>query len=158
DPRRADPEWSPLVVDPSLPFQHGSHTVAELNAEIPSTTIVEGVVPDPPVNEKSNAEAPSEVAEEDTPWTHFSHDKTFFVLPDPGYEHLLTTFTDWAVQNRHTILEAEWENGALPRFAWPSIGDRVWLEGRYVFDCGHLGVRKTSGDSSIVYDANGNGV
>src|SRR5262249_25610104 len=54
-------------------------------------------------------------------------------------------------------MEVEWENGAamhvngdsandarkwgsLPEYAWPSIGDRVWVEGRWIFDCGHTGV------------------
>jgi hypothetical protein len=51
-------------------------------------------------------------------------------------------------------MEVEWENaslmnegegsqrfwGALPEFVWPAVGDRVWVEGRWVFDCGHTGV------------------
>ena len=57
----------------------------------------------------------------------------------------------------HEDMEVEWENGSvmhvnsdsanntrkwgsLPEYAWPSIGDRVWLEGRWIFDCGHAGV------------------
>jgi hypothetical protein len=54
----------------------------------------------------------------------------------------------------HTDMEVEWENasdmhvnddndlkwGALPQFAWPAFGDRVWTEGRWIFDCGHTGV------------------
>ena len=54
-------------------------------------------------------------------------------------------------------MEVEWENasvmkvngdsandtrrwGSLPEYAWPSHGDRVWLQGRWIFDCGHAGI------------------
>jgi len=54
----------------------------------------------------------------------------------------------------YTWMEVEWENasvmkinddddrkwGSLPEFAWPAVGDRVWVEGRWIFDCGHTGV------------------
>ncbi len=54
----------------------------------------------------------------------------------------------------HPDMEVEWENGslmnegegsqrlwgALPEFVWPGVGDRVWVEGRWVFDCGHTRV------------------
>ncbi len=57
-----------------------------------------------------------------------------------------------------TLMEVEWENasvmkvnddddrkwGALPEFAWPSSGDRVWVLGRWIFDCGHAGVPKAA--------------
>ena len=53
----------------------------------------------------------------------------------------------------HVDMEVEWENasdmhvnddndlkwGSLPQFAWPAFGDRVWVEGRWIFDCGHPG-------------------
>ncbi len=56
----------------------------------------------------------------------------------------------------HEWMEVEWENGsrmkvnddddrlwgALPEYAWPAIGDRVWTEGRWIFDCGHPGLSK----------------
>ena len=38
--------------------------------------------------EQANNQAPSEVAEEETPWNHYTHDKTQDVIPDPGYQHL----------------------------------------------------------------------
>src|SRR5262249_47881591 len=54
----------------------------------------------------------------------------------------------------HTSMEVEWENaslmdengafqrrlGAVPEFVWPGVGDRVWVAGRWIFDCGHPGV------------------
>jgi hypothetical protein len=29
--------------------------------------------------------------------------------------------------------------GAVPEFVWPGVGDRVWVAGRWIFDCGHPG-------------------
>jgi hypothetical protein len=54
----------------------------------------------------------------------------------------------------HTQMEVEWDSaslmdegegfqriwGAVPEFVWPAVGDRVWVEGRWIFDCGHPGV------------------
>lgn len=51
----------------------------------------------------------------------------------------------------HTEMEVEWENaslmsvnddddrtwGAVPEYVWPASGDRVWVMGRWIFDCGH---------------------
>ncbi|HKB98139.1 MAG TPA: SdrD B-like domain-containing protein [Terriglobales bacterium] len=62
-----------------------------------------------------------------------------------------------------TDMEVEWENasdmhvnddndlkwGALPQFAWPAYGDRVWTEGRWIFDCGHTGVENISHSDRI---------
>ncbi len=65
----------------------------------------------------------------------------------------------------HPDMEVEWENGsvmhvnsdsandtrkwgALPEYAWPSVGDRVWVEGRWIFDCGHTGVSGNWGEVS----------
>ena len=72
---------------------------------------------------------------------------------------------DGTVQT-HEAMEVEWENGSagdevvndnivpaedfvwggLPTFAWASVGDRVWVAGRWIFDCGHPG----SGDPARV--------
>jgi hypothetical protein len=67
----------------------------------------------------------------------------------------------------HTQMEVEWENGSamkvnsdddrtwgsVPEFVWPSSGDRVWLEGRWVFDCGHANVPPAAPESQYVkYD------
>jgi hypothetical protein len=51
----------------------------------------------------------------------------------------------------HTDMEVEWDSaslmdekegferiwGAAPEFVWPAVGDRVWVQGRWIFDCGH---------------------
>jgi hypothetical protein len=110
------------------------------------TTILEGTVPGPTLPEPSNAQAPSEVSEEEVPWNHYTHDMTFKVLPDPGYKHLLSSYMAMDSQGNltggvHSTIETEWETGAFfDENFWPAVGDRIWVEGRWVFDCGHNGL------------------
>ena len=81
------------------------------------------------------------VASNDTPATHESHDVDFELELDPNQESLLSI---------RDMLSVEWETGIdpsektgdgaspiFPKWAWPSDGDRVWLEGHWVHDCGH---------------------
>src|SRR5215218_1884768 len=83
------------------------------------------------------------VASTDTPANHFSHDIDFEVRLDPGQIHLLSTQSEEA-------LPIEWDSGIrpdeksgdgsrpiFPKWAWPSEGDRVWVDGNWIFDCGH---------------------
>ena len=83
------------------------------------------------------------VAESDTPANHFSHDLDFKVRLDPYQEDLLSIQPDDG-------LPVEWETGIrpwekfgdgaspiFPKWAWPSHGDRVWVEGNWIYDCGH---------------------
>lgn len=187
DEARANPEWkvvNGLSVDPAHPV---------LNDQ---PTILEGFVPFPPADEKSDDQANSEVSEEDIPWNHFTHDFTFKVVPDfPTYQNLLSSWerfpgASFPITNstrdidncfaeggiptngkcvfaaetcpdgstgatcHHTDMEVEWENaalmdesegfqriwGAAPEFVWPASGDRVWVAGRWIFDCGHPSV------------------
>ena len=76
------------------------------------------------------------------------------MIPDPGYTHLLSSWVnpDGSI-GVHTDMEVEWDNaslmdehegfqriwGAVPEFVWPAVGDRVWVAGRWIFDCGHPG-------------------
>lgn len=83
------------------------------------------------------------VAAPDTPANHDSHDVDFQLRLDPNQEDLITPLqTD--------SLGIEWENGldaiidqtgdgkkTFPRWAWPSDGDRIWIDGNWVYDCGH---------------------
>lgn len=209
-PYRADPEWNVVGVPNSSPFP---------NLQPP--TILEGFVAPVASNETSTSQAPAEVAEEDMPWNHYTHDFTVNVVPDPSYQHLLSswvrdpggpytppekapfeegcppgfTFVQTpgdpnpndgtcvgcpdneflAAQGCttdapevcpdgttglvcvHTDMEVEWDNaslmderegfqrdwGAVPEFVWPGVGDRVWVAGRWIFDCGHPGVNGT---------------
>jgi hypothetical protein len=163
DSARNDPVWTPILKDPLHPFP-SDVTILEgrvlgNNEKFQSRTLLP--------RESTTDQAPSEVAEEDLPWNHFTHDKTLDVVPDPGYKHLLSSFVlaDGTVQS-HEAMEVEWENGSvgsevvndnivraedfvwggLPTFAWASVGDRVWIAGRWIFDCGHPG----SGDVAHV--------
>jgi hypothetical protein len=153
---RADPEWVPILW--SILRDHRNPFPSDV-------TILEGRVSGPPEKQKERLllpreattdQAPSEVAEEDLPWNHYTHDKTLDVIPDPGYKHLLSSYLTADGTKIHESMEVEWENGSvdadnfvwggLPTFAWASVGDRVWVAGRWIFDCGHPG----SGDPSLV--------
>jgi hypothetical protein len=60
----------------------------------------------------------------------------------------------------HVHMEVEWDNaslmdegegfqriwGAAPEFVWPAVNDRVWVAGRWIFDCGHPGVPAAAAD------------
>ena len=117
---RNDPSWAPIIVIPGLSFP----------ASAPPS-VLEGYVESPPAGEKSNAQAPSEVAEEDTPWSHHSHDITFKVIPDRGvidpsgtprygYGYLLSSrMNPDGSMVPSSDVEVEWESHALPRFAEP---------------------------------------
>jgi uncharacterized repeat protein (TIGR01451 family) len=80
----------------------------------------------------------------DFPAVHDTHDQNTHLTADPGYENLISDVNDPGE------MEAEWEIGTFPsetsgdppertfpRWAWPSPGDRVWLNGNWIFDCGH---------------------
>jgi PASTA domain-containing protein len=80
------------------------------------------------------------------PFNHHSHDRTFHFDPDPAYANLDST--------REGNIEAEWEightkNGATDRFPkefWPWAGDRIWMMGWWVIDCGHFKLRVVGTD------------
>jgi len=83
----------------------------------------------------------SGVSYTDFPTLHDSHDLDVRVKVDPGYEDVLSSANDGEAS-------MEWETGILPdqlsgdgnifpKWAWPSVGDRVWTEGHWIFDCGH---------------------
>jgi uncharacterized repeat protein (TIGR01451 family) len=84
------------------------------------------------------------VTHTDFPAVHDTHDQNTHLTIDPGYENLLSDVNDPGE------IEMEWEIGTFPsevsgdppertfpRWAWPSAGDRVWLNGNWIFDCGH---------------------
>jgi hypothetical protein len=86
-----------------------------------------------------------EMAHQDAPANHYSHDHNTFIAVDQGYNKFLSRQPE-----RDGILGTEWEIGTwvgekaivdayqrgLPNWAWPSAGDRVWVNGHWVFDCG----------------------
>jgi hypothetical protein len=156
DTARSDPEWVPVNQSAAHPFPLDEPTILEGAVATPAQVF--GVDANGNVMENSTSQAPSEVAEEDLPWSHYTHDKTIDVIPDTGYKHLLSTYltTSGAFVTRDRM-EVEWDNassmvesngesdqtwGAEPTFVWPSVGDRVWVSGRWIFDCGHTGLNE----------------
>src|SRR5258706_883333 len=178
-PERTNPEWKAIILDPTRP-----PTLQ------PPTLLEEFVLPTPD-DQTSSSQSTAQVAEEDISWTHFTHDYTFKVIQDSGYQHLLSSWdripeatipgfgTDFfglcallggVLQGTscvippencptdstgtlcfHTDMEVEWDSaslmdekegferlrGAGTEFVGPAVGDRVWVQGRWIFDCGH---------------------
>jgi hypothetical protein len=108
----------------------------------------------------------SDVSSEDFPSTHLSHDQNFHVRVDAGQEGLISVVNDGHVDSRgqHTDIEVEWETGIspsethgdgtaglvvsgpqhvitggpiFPEWVWPSVGDRVWVNGNWIYDIAH---------------------
>jgi hypothetical protein len=87
----------------------------------PSARLVEGVLEE------------SRMTSEDfplKPW-HGEYDWNLFVRVDPQYADLLSA------GNTPGILECEWEHKYFPNWAWPQKHQRIWMMGRWIFDCGH---------------------
>jgi hypothetical protein len=68
---------------------------------------------------------------------HDTYDVNFDVVPDPGYEHLLSTRNAQEEPAGVGQIHTEWESGLAPLFAWPAAGDRVRETGSWIWDCGH---------------------
>lgn len=82
------------------------------------------------------------VAASDTPANHNSHDVDFLVRLDPGQEDLLSIQPDslaieWESGISPLDLSGDGANPIFPKWAWPSAGDRVWVDGNWIHDCGH---------------------
>jgi hypothetical protein len=76
------------------------------------------------------------VSHEDLPSDHTSHDWNFFVKLDRPYNNLNSS--ENRVSNDEMVMEMEWETRYFPNMFLPIAGDRVWMMGRWIFDCGHL--------------------
>lgn len=103
----------------------------------------------------------SRIAYNDTPANHDSHDQNINVIVDPGQAGLLSSvggnsagLEPGDAGYAPDEIEVEWEigidtddepdvrtgdgvNGIFRRWFWPSKGDRVWVNGHWIFDCGH---------------------
>lgn len=77
----------------------------------------------------------SHVTHEDFPFNHDSHDMCFFIDPDPAFQNLQSDAN--GIRDGRRVLEGEWETKHFPPRFWPVQGDRAWVMGRHVFDCGH---------------------
>ena len=101
----------------------------------------------------------SQVAYNDNTANHDSHDHGTDIKVDAQYLNLLSNVNGPNNEDDAdgieslcdpTNLELEWEIGTFPgekgatvqqrtfpRWAWPNVGDRVWTNGSWIFDCGH---------------------
>lgn len=118
----------------------GSITIAELNDE--AWAYVD------PAQKRRFATGVAEgvkVAAIDSFSNHDSHDLDFHLVLDPGQDDLMS------IQDGNYI-GVEWETGirsnestgdgavpTFPKWMWPSEGDRIWVDGNWIFDCGHPG-------------------
>ncbi|HSP55339.1 MAG TPA: DUF11 domain-containing protein [Dehalococcoidia bacterium] len=100
-----------------------------------------------------------QVATSDFPTIHDSHDFFFNLAVDPGQEGVMSianspneeggtvaTLEDLAAP---TEIHNEWEIGTFPsetgsdpertfpKWVWPNLGDRVYVNGHWIYDCGH---------------------
>src|SRR5687768_1349006 len=85
----------------------------------------------------------SQVTYEDFPNCHESHDWNVYVKLDEPY-HILNSDHNRkynaqgkADPNGDYVIEMEWETKQFPNEFLPIFGDRAWMIGRWVFDCGH---------------------
>jgi hypothetical protein len=136
---------------------------AWVDVDGPGSRIVEGVVT---ASDEEEYPGPH-VSREEFPLTHYTHDLTFHVRPDPAYIGMLGVQRH--IDGHETLqdaLEVEWESGlgadnpgnpmSEPNrrgesagffsaghrrgdslWNWPTKGDRVHLEGRWIWDRGH---------------------
>jgi hypothetical protein len=85
------------------------------------------------------------VTTEDFNANHNAIDYNWFVYPDRTYRTLLAAANNvTGDQVEHGRIEVEWEKSLLPNFpggipswAGPTQGDRVYVVGNWVVDCGH---------------------
>jgi hypothetical protein len=67
------------------------------------------------------------------PW-HTYYDWNFFVRVDKQYQYLLSESN---LHDHGGNFECEWDTAFLPDWAWPQVGNRIWMVGRWIYDCGH---------------------
>ncbi len=75
------------------------------------------------------------------PW-HTYYDWNFLIRVDRQYTYLhsVSNIEDYGVElngEKIGIIECEWDTAFLPRWVWPQDGDRIWMVGRWIYDCGH---------------------
>jgi hypothetical protein len=83
----------------------------------------------------------------DQPGTHDWFDFNGNLVPARAYRYLVAGNKAAGTNNfargeedegeEYARLHYEWEEGSLPKFAWPSDGDRTALWGSWIWDCGH---------------------
>jgi hypothetical protein len=84
----------------------------------------------------------------DNPGVHDWYDFNGNLVPDRRYRYLVAGSKAAGTNNfgglekdeaeEYGRLHYEWEEGSLPKFAWPSDGDRTALWGSWIWDCFHF--------------------
>jgi hypothetical protein len=138
-------------VNPAAPIQ-------ELTGRVNQTVEL-----DPTQDDLSNLS--SFVTYTDLPTGHNSHDQNVHITVDEQYRGLLSLINDLGDDHADigsaseipppNQIEVEWETGILPsethgdghgganggpifpKWAWANPGDRIWLMGNHIYDCGH---------------------
>ena len=77
----------------------------------------------------------SHMAVNDFPLNHESHDKNIYLKLDGAYEGMHSDANE--VEDGVRVFEVEWESKHHTEQYWASVGDRAWVLGRWIFDCGH---------------------
>jgi hypothetical protein len=117
------PEWVPVAGTTALVRDHRTgETVRSFREDFAGETrTVEGIL------------ARSHITYTDFPFKawHTYYDWNFHVRFDKQYTYLISP------ANHEGEMECEWDTAFLPRWAWPQDGDRVWIVGRWIYDCGH---------------------
>jgi hypothetical protein len=85
----------------------------------------------------------SKLSTDDNPFNHDSRDRNIIVYPDPAYWGMLASPGNFHTgeSNEWGRMELEWEAAAMPAWALPNQGDRVHVQGNYIFDCAHKDYR-----------------
>jgi len=80
----------------------------------------------------------------DLPLNHSSFDWNLMLEPDPAYRPMLAEHPRQVPRDPERpdlgqvdVMEIEWETNHLPLEFRPVRGDRAWIMGRWIFDCGH---------------------
>ena len=90
------------------------------------------------------------VADSDLPTDHDWHDfNAYLYLDEDAYPNNSDTnfeatanylvplaFPFWR-PNQTKVMEVEWDSTYLPQRFWPVAGDRLWMKGHFIWDCGH---------------------
>ena len=103
------------------------------------TVVAEGVV----------TPSATTIAHHEWPFNHKSHDNNFHVMLDKKYTGLASKNHPTVPPNSNfgqRVMEMEWEIGTdntgktdrFPKQFWPWEGDRLWMMGKWVYDCEHF--------------------
>ncbi len=93
------------------------------------------VMPGDPETTAEGVVEKSQLTHTDFPGDHASHDLNVDVKLDPGYMGLNSDANP--LEGGVRLMEMEWESAQWDQRFWPLKGDRVWMVGRHIFDCGH---------------------